>query len=185
MEFSDWILLATEAGVEQASESGGVVGTLGLNLKLFVAQLFNFSIVLLILWKWVFKPVVGALEKRRQKIEDSVKKAEEIELKYQKIEANRHEELKRTRAEAQEILSKALAAADSSKTEIIQNAKVQANKILAEAKTNIVMEKEKMFSEIREEVANLTVMATEKILREKIDEKKDREFIEAALRSMK
>lgn len=170
--------------MEHAAEPN-FIGTLGLNWKLFLAQLINFGIVILILWKWVFKPVAGALEKRRQKIEDSVKKAEEIEVRLKEFENSRSEQMKKARAETEEIIKKVSAQAETSKTEILGAAKAQAEKIFEEAKINIEREKEKMFQEIKEEVANLTVMATEKILREKMDEKKDKKMVEEVLKVIK
>lgn len=170
--------------MEQATEPN-FIGTLGLNWKLFLAQLINFGIVILILWKWVFKPVAGALETRRQKIEDSVRKAEEIEAGLKEFESSRGEQMKKTRAEAESIIQKATAAGESSKTEILGAAKAQAENILAQAKASIAQEKQKMFGELREEVANLTVMATERILREKLDEKRDRAMIEEVIKSIK
>lgn len=170
--------------MEHATEPN-FIGTLGLNWKLFLAQLINFGIVILVLWKWVFKPVAGALKARRHKIEESVKKAEEIEVRLKELESSRGEHMRKARAEAEEIIKKAIVAGESSKAEILGSAKAQAEKILAEAKTNIEKEKEKMFQEIREEVANLTVMATEKILREKLDERKDKELINKVFSSIK
>ena len=69
MVLANLIILATGEVTKEAG-SGGVIGTLGLNWKLFMAQLLNFGIVLFVLWKWVFRPVAGALETRRQRVEE-------------------------------------------------------------------------------------------------------------------
>lgn len=167
--------------MEHATEPN-FIGTLGLNWKLFLAQLINFGIVILVLWKWVFKPVAGALETRRQKIEESVKKADEIEKRLKEFEASRDQEFRKARAAAEEIIQKATTSGEASKAEILALAKVQAGRILADAQASMAAEKQKMFGEIREEVANLTVMATEKILLEKMDEKKDKKMVEEILK---
>ncbi|OGH68659.1 MAG: ATP synthase F0 subunit B [Candidatus Magasanikbacteria bacterium RIFCSPHIGHO2_01_FULL_47_8] len=182
------ILLAAETAVEtaqHAESAGGVVGTLGLNWKLFVAQLVNFSVILFILWRWVFKPVAGALEARRQKIEQSVKKAGDIDRQQQELQARREQELKQARLEAETVLNKALAEAQNIKQHTIADTHTQTEKMLAEARVSMHAEKDQMFSELREEVANLTVMVAEKVLREKLDEKKDRKMIEEALKQIK
>lgn len=189
MEISNIILLATEQAVEHAVEAsqqtGGFIGTLGLNWKLFLAQLVNFTIVILILWKWAFKPITRALESRREKIERSVKQAEEIEERMKEFEKHTAEQMTKARLEAEAIIKRAQELAGSSKQEIVANAQSQADKILAEAKMRIESEKEKMFVEIREEVVNLTIMAAEKILREKLDEKNDKKMVEEILTSIK
>ncbi len=170
--------------MEQAVEPN-FIGTLGLNWKLFLAQLINFGIVVFILWKWVFKPVTSALEARRQRIEESVKTAEEIEKRLQEFEAHRETQMRKAQAQAEALIQKAEGLASESKSQILEMARLEARKLLAEAKTAIATEKEQMLREIREEVATLTVMATEKILREKLDEKKDKEIINNALRAFK
>src|SRR5262245_53133970 len=66
-----------EAGKEESE--GGVLGMLGINWKLFIAQLINFGIVLFVLWKWVFKPVSSGLEARTTRIEKSLQDATQLE----------------------------------------------------------------------------------------------------------
>ena len=162
-----------------------VLRTLGLNWKLFIAQAINFSIILFILWRWVFKPVAGALEARRQKIEESVKKAEEIERAKGELAAARERQLKQTRLEAENVLNKALAEAQNIKQETVTSAQKEAEKILANAQRAMAVEKDQMMRELREEVATLTVMAVEKILHEKLDGKKDSKMIQEVLSKMK
>jgi F-type H+-transporting ATPase subunit b len=176
------ILFATEAAAEQAPS--GFIGTLGLNWKLFLAQLVNFAIVLFILWRWVFKPVVRALESRRQKIENSVKQAEDIEKRVYEFEASQEERLKKAYAEAEEILKKAASSAEQSRKETLEVARAEAEKILSDMKSAIAAEKEQMLQEVREELATLTVMATEKILRAKLDLRKDSEIVREILQSI-
>ena len=131
MDLLPFITLATEQAVEAAAEhpegSAGFIGTLGINWKLFLAQLLNFGIVLFILWKWVMKPVVGALESRRVKIEQSLKKAQDIEERLQKFEEHKEGELRRIRVQGQEILNQANAAAASAKAETVAAGRAEAD----------------------------------------------------------
>lgn len=161
------------------------IGTLGLNWKLFLAQLVNFGIVLVILWKWVFKPLSGALEQRRQRIGLSVKQAEEIEKRLAEFRAWQEQETQKARREAETILQKATTSAEQSKQEMVLQAKAEAEKILAKTKQAIEAEKEQLLVEVRSELAELTALATEKILRAKLDEKKDKELINEVLRTIK
>ena len=176
MDIPNVILLATEQAAEHPA-SGGVVGTLGLNSKLFIAQIINFSVILLILWKWVFRPVSGAMENRRKKIETAVAKVELIEKQLQETAQVREQQLRTATAEAEAILKKNIAAAEQTKLELVSTATQEADKILTTAKRAIEGEKQQMLRDVRTEIADLVVMATEKILHEKLDEKKDKDFI--------
>lgn len=161
------------------------IATLGLNWKLFLAQLVNFGIVVFILWKWVFRPVVSALESRRKKIEDSVKHAEEIEKRMQESQSERENLIVQARKEAEDIGKKAQTAAESTKKEIMEHAKAESERILNQTKAAVAAEKDQMLKEVREEIATLVVGASEKIIREKLDEKKDKELISGALWGLK
>lgn len=189
MDINNLILLATEQVVEHAAdvpqESGGVVGTLGLNAKLFIAQLINFSVILFILWRWVWKPLGGALEARRKKIEESVIKAEQIEKQAEASQAMRQQKLREAAAEAETFLKRSTEAAEKLRTEIVSTAHGEAEKILTKANQAIAGEKQQMLREVRSEVADLIVTATEKILRQKIDDKSDKKIVEEILNNVK
>lgn len=188
MDLSNLIYLATEAATEAAPhavESGGVLGTLGINWELFVAQLLNFTIVVFILWRWVFRPVGGALEKRRQKIEESVKKAEEIETRMREFEAEREEKMRQARAEAAQVMQEALNQSQKMREDATKTAGAEAEKILADAHASIEAEKEKVLQEIKEEAAGLVVRATEKVIKVKLSEGKDGQLVEDAVRAFK
>ena len=187
MDITNLIILATEQVIEHAPEveSGGVIGTLGLNAKLFIAQLINFSIILFILWRWVWKPLGGALESRRKKIEESVAKAEAIDKQMQETQILREQKLRDAAGEAEAVLKRNLDAAEKMKTEIVSTAHGEAEKILIKAKETIEAEKQQMLKEVRTELADLVVMSTEKILRQKLDEKNDKKIVEEVMRSVK
>ena len=166
-------------------EETNFIGTLGLNWKLFVAQLVNFGIVIFILWKWVMKPVVGALESRRARIEQSVKKAEEIERQANEFRAYQESERRKVNLEADALINKAVASGEKLKQETAESARLEARKIITDAKAAIEAEKGKALTEVREEVANMAVMAAEKILRAKLDGRENQELINKILKTVK
>ncbi len=187
MDFSHLIFFATEQAAEHVAEvvDPGVIGTLGLNWKLFLAQLVNFAIVVLILWKWVFKPVVGALQARQERVERTVRQAEEIEQRVKEFEMKREDQMKQARIAAEGIINKAAGAASGLRTEILEKAKTEAEKAVAEARGLIEAEKRQMLTDVRSEIASLTIQASEKILKEKLDERKNSKLIEDVLASIK
>ena len=178
------VLSVTEKVVETVVPNG-VVGTLGLNWQLFLAQLINFSVVLFILWKWVFRPVVRALEARRERIEDSIKKAEMIERQMKESEALREQKVRSATAEAQEIIKKSQSLAEQTRTEAMVATKAEAEKMISRGQKTLEAKKQEILREIKGEMANLVVIAVEKILKEKLDEKKDRELINRVIAQIK
>ncbi|GAC1412689.1 MAG: F0F1 ATP synthase subunit B [Candidatus Doudnabacteria bacterium] len=170
--------------MEHTAASGSVTALLGLDWKLFLAQLFNFVIVLFVLWKWVFKPLGAKLEERSNQIELSIKHSEEVEEKLKDAEKYRQAEMEKVRTDANVAIQQAQKNAEGVRDQILAEAKLNSEKILQQAKKEIQNEKDKAMSHIREEGASLVVMATEKILREKLDLKKDGELIKVSLKNI-
>jgi len=175
---------ATEAAAQEAS-SGGVIGTLGLNLKLFIAQLINFGIIVLILWKWVFNPVARKLTERTEKIEKSLNDADRINKEKQEFEAWREQEMSKARKQANEIITASQTESIKVKDQILQETKMQQEQLAKQAKQQIQMEKEKSLQSIKNDVADMVTQAAEKILRGKLDDKKDKELIKNSLDNIK
>ncbi len=162
-----------------------VLGTLGINWKLFLAQLVNFGIVLFIFWKWVVKPLGATLTKRTERIEEGLKNADHTESEKKKFEEWKTSEMKKVRTEADHILRTTTDTANQIKQETIVDAQKQASKVLEQAKLSIESEKVQALKEARLEIATLVVAASEKILRGKLDPKKDQELINDSVRGIK
>lgn len=162
-----------------------VLGTLGINWKLFLAQLVNFGIVLFIFWKWVVKPLGKTLTDRTEKIEQGLKNAEYTDSEKKKFEDWKIHEMKKVRTEADHVLRTTTDMANKIKQETIVEAQVQANKVLDQAKTSIESEKVQMLKEVKHEIATLVVAASEKILRTKLDPKKDQELINDSVKQIR
>ncbi len=188
MDLHQILLAATEVVQEaaettaHAEESSGILGTLGINWKLFLAQLFNFAIVLFVFWKWIFGPISSSLIARQDKIEKSLQNAEMIEKEKRQLATDKIEEMRVVRQEAEKIIKSATDTAKKMKEEIITEAQSQSSKMMEQTKAQMVMEKQTMLKEVKQDVAGLVVEAAEKILREKLDSKKDHELIMKAIK---
>ncbi|MBI2474038.1 F0F1 ATP synthase subunit B [Candidatus Uhrbacteria bacterium] len=170
--------------VAHVTESSGGIGTLGINLKIFIAQLINFSIVLLVLWKWAYTPVVRLLEERQEKITKGVKQAEEIEKRILALEKEQEEILNKAKSEAAAVLDNARSEAQQRKDSLLDKTKEEIKEVIAQGKLQLQREKEQMIRESREEIASIAVEATRKILSETIDEKKSQKLAEQVIDSM-
>ncbi|MCK9378969.1 MAG: F0F1 ATP synthase subunit B [Candidatus Moranbacteria bacterium] len=158
-----------------------VLSSLGINSKLLLAQIVNFFILLYVLKRFAYGPILKMLEERSQKIEKGVADAEGATEKLKEIEKKEKKVLSDARKESQKIIAAAEEIAEKNKKEIIQQSEEQSEKIIAEAKKKIEEEKNRMMAEIKNEIAVLVVAATEKVIQEKMNIERDREIIEKAI----
>lgn len=158
---------------------------LGVDWRLLIGQIINFLIVLAILYKFVYHPLLNMLKRREDKIAKSLEDVKKIEKNLQNSEAQKKEIMAQARQEAENVVKKAETAAEQLKIELTQKAKAEAEKISAETKKQLEDEKNKMLQEIKKQTADLVIAATEKMLGEKLTEKKDRELIEESIQSIK
>lgn len=168
----------------QADNSGSGLGAFQLNLKDFIIQLVTFLLVFLILRKWVVPKIVATMDSRRQTLEQSLVNARATEEALAKAEASAEEILSKARAQADEALAEAKDAAAG----IVANAETAAGQraelIVKEAESRLGEEREKLRSELRGELADLVADATEKIIHEKLDQKRDMSLIERAIKGI-
>ena len=176
---------ATEAATETAEGSGGVSGTLGLNWKLFAAQLVNFGILLVVLWKFVFIPVAKKMQERTSKIDKSLKDAQDIEVQKKQFAEWKDQEMAKARKQAAEVITASQTEAGKVRQQILDQAKAEQEKLVKQAKEQIASEKNQALSDIKSQVADMITGAAEKILRKNLDAKADKEFIEESLNSIK
>lgn len=154
-----------------------LVKTFHIDWKLMAAQLVNFGIVLFVLYRFAYGPILKTLNDRTAKIDKGLKDAEEAGKKMVEMSEKEKEVLNEARKEAQAIISRSEEQAKKNKEEIMAEAKTQAEKAVAEAQKKIEEEKNKMMAEVKGEIAGLVMSATEKLIGEKMDSQKDGEII--------
>jgi F-type H+-transporting ATPase subunit b len=179
--------VATEVVAEAAHEAApeGVLGTLGINWKLFIAQLANFAIVLFVLWKWAWKPILKVLDDRSRRIEQSVNDAKRIEEEMKLLDKRRNDGLRAAEQSAQTIITEANASAKATREQLLAESKKEAAQVLAIGKTQLEAEKNRMVHEAKTEIADLVVEASEKVLAESMNDKRHRALVEKVLESAK
>ena len=170
--------------VSQTVEASGGIATLGINLKIFIAQLINFVVVLLVLWKFAYAPIIKMLDARSKKIEESMKNAADIEKRVRELEVEQKEVIAKAKSEAAHILETAQADAESRKQELVAATKKEVEQIVARGKEQLNAEKENMVRDARAEIVTIAVSATKKILEETVDEKKSSALAEAVVKKM-
>jgi F-type H+-transporting ATPase subunit b len=167
-----------------ASESAQGIGALGVDWRSLLFQLINFSILLFLLNKYAFPPIVRVLESRREKIEASLRAAEAIEKQQNELKITQAKLLKDAQTQSSELITTSKQQAATILKESEKSAKERAEQIMQEAESSIKHEAEKMKNQLKSETAHLIVAATEKILKEKLDETHDTALVESTLRSL-
>jgi len=131
-----------------------------------------FAIVFFVLAKWGFPAITGMVDKRAERIEESIEKAREAEKQLAEMSERQTRMFEETRAEQGRILKEAAQARDALVAQAKQQAQEEAEKILQHTRTQIAAEKETALMDIRRQVADLSVDVAEKILREKLSDSK-------------
>jgi len=140
--------------------------SLGIDAKLLIGQIVNFLLLLFILSKVLYKPLVKLLEERRQKIADSLDNAKKIEAKLLKTNEESREILAKTETEARRIIDESHKLAQKEKTEIIESAKSQSDRIISSAKAEADSVKNKVVEEAKKEISSVVTMALDKIIKD-------------------
>ena len=139
---------------------GELLQSLGIQWTKLIPQLFNFGIVLFVLWKWAYKPVFIMLEARQKKIAESVANAEKIQLELAKTEAERKRILTQADDLANGMIEQAREAANRVREVETQKAVAAAEQIIAKAREAAAQDHAKMLAELKREVGRLVVQTT-------------------------
>lgn len=154
---------------------------LGIDFKLLLAQVVNFLILLFVLWRFLYRPILSLLDKRKKQIEEGLNLHQKAKEELENIQKDRKEILKQAQIEYEEMMRRAKEEAESRKNEIIMETEKRAKDLLKESQTKIMAHKEQMLKDLKQEVAEVVILTAQKVLQEKIDEKKDKELIEKAI----
>lgn len=165
-----------------AAGSGSFLVQPGLGLMIWT--LLVFGVTLLILRKYAFPRIAEALEKRRRAIEESINAAERTREQADELLADYRQRLQDAREQSEEIVSRARKAAEEIENESRNQGQQTRDKMVDDARKEIELETQRALAQIRKEVADLTVQATEKVARKSLDDADHRRLIDEALREV-
>jgi|SRR4051812_15374013 F-type H+-transporting ATPase subunit b len=174
-----FILAATEGG--GGEDSGGGSFLVKPDIGLMIWTLAAFGLTLYLLGKFAFPRISEALDKRQKAIEDSIDTAERTKVEADELLAEYRERLKEAREQAEEIVARARKAAEVHERDSLEKARESREELMAQTRRDIEAETRRAIQEIRSEVADLTVLATEKVTRKSLTEEDQRRLVEDAL----
>jgi F-type H+-transporting ATPase subunit b len=140
------------------------LANLGIDPKIMLAQAVNFFVLLAILTALIYRPVLAVLESRKKRIEQAEKNAKKIEDQLKKTEESVKAELQKAQAKASEILAAAKASAKETETGLVAEAKAKVAKIVEEGKADLAREQASASKALQNEVTQIVLLATEKLL---------------------
>jgi F-type H+-transporting ATPase subunit b len=154
------------------------------NVGLMIWTLIMFGISMFILWRAAFPRISEALDRRQHAIEESIEHAERVRHEADELLGEYRERLREAREQADRIVDRARKAAETHEREATEHAQERREQLMDQARRDIESETRRAIQEIRREVADLTVMATEKVTRKVLDEDDQRRLVEDALREL-
>jgi F-type H+-transporting ATPase subunit b len=161
------------------ADSGSFLVSPGVGLMIWTLVLFFFT--MWVLGKVAFPRIQEALEKRANAIRESIEAAERQREEADELLNEYRERLKEAREQAEDITERARKAAEAAKTEATELGREKREQLVAAARRDIEAETRRSLERIRQEVADLTVLATEKVTRKSLDADDQRRLVDEAL----
>ena len=162
-----------------ADEGGSFLVTPGVGLMIWTLVVFGVS--LYVLAKFAFPRIAEALDKRQKAIEESIETSERVRKDAEWLLEEYRERLAEARGQADDIVARARKTAEAHENEVLAEAKGKREEMMEQTRRDIEAETRRAIQEIRKEVADLTVAATEKVTRKSLTDADQKRLVEEAL----
>ena len=150
-------------------------------IGVMIWTLIVFGLTMLVLWKVAFPRIAEALDKRQKAIEDSIETSERIKHEAEELLQEYRERLAEARGQADDIVARARKTGEAHENEVLAEAKGKREEMMEQTRRDIETETRRAIQEIRKEVADLTVAATEKVTRKSLTSEDQKRLVEEAL----
>jgi F-type H+-transporting ATPase subunit b len=164
---------------------GDAFEALGLSIPSIIANMVNFLILLAIIRLVLYKPILGMLDDRRERIAEGLNAAETARAEAAQAQANIQEQLQTARQEGQELVANAQNIASRIQSEAREQATRDRDAAMERARAEIQLERDRAIDELRKEFATITVQAAGRVIGESLDENAHRRIIEETLAESK
>lgn len=151
---------------------------LGINLGLLIAYTANVVFMLIILRVTAFGPIVKMLKQRRERIAEGINNARKAEEALASAEADRQKIIEKARAEAQSIVNEARARAGGTAKQVADEAEEDARRIRIQAEADAADERDRLLSEMRDQIVSISMAAANRLIGASLDEKQQHKLVE-------
>jgi F-type H+-transporting ATPase subunit b len=162
-----------------------ILSDFGIDWRLFAAQIVNFLVLLFILKKLLYKPILNLLDERKKRIEESLANAEKIQKELEETEINREKVINEAIEESKKIIAEATVSANQIVADAHAKAKADMDKMMEEGRQMIAGERDKMTREVKGEVAGMIELSLEKVLGKALDSKSHQKLVDEAVKTIK
>lgn len=152
------------------------MGELGINPTYLAFQIINFLLLVFLLHRLLYRPVLNMLDQRRERIREGQEAAERAQTEAEQLRQDYERQLEESRAHARKIMDDAAAAAERLRDESVANAQQEAQRILDRGREELRAEIEQARRELRQEIASLSVTVAGKLIQDSLDTEKNREL---------
>lgn len=150
---------------------------LSVNPGLIIWQIIIFLFLLLLLKKIAWKPLLTALHSREQGIKDSLDQAEQLKIESRELMEQNRKILSDANSQSMKIINESRDAANKLRVELMAKAQEDSRKLIEQAKVEIKQEKDSAMADLRNEVSDLAIKAAEKIIKDNLDESKQKKIV--------
>jgi F-type H+-transporting ATPase subunit b len=154
------------------------MAALGINLGFFIFQVLNFTIVLVLLYAWAYKPIINALENRKKKIAQGMEDARVAAEARANAEKEAREIIAKAQAEANHKVREATERAEVAAREVMVEAEIAATKAREDALAEAAQERDRMLADVRGQIASLAMAATQRLIGEALDKERQHKLID-------
>jgi len=154
---------------------------LGISLPTLLAQIVNIAILFGLLYLVAYKPIIRMLDKRSQKIRESMEQTESIKEQAAHAEEEVKKQLKDAAKKGEGVIARAGQAGEEIKQKTQREAKQEAESLIARARLEIQRERDNAIDELRKEFADLTILAAGKVIDRSLDKETHRQLIDEVL----
>jgi F-type H+-transporting ATPase subunit b len=153
------------------------LNSLGINVTAVLWHAVNFLILLFVLQRFLYRPIIRILDERSTRIRDSLAQAEAIRAETARLEEESRSILEEGRREGQQILAQANRNAEQIMAEARRQAQAEGERLIERARTELARERDQAFQELRHQVADLAVAAAGRVVRRSLDDPAHRELV--------
>ena len=140
------------------------MGKLGINPYLLIAQIINFGLLAFLLARFLYRPVLNALQARTARIQESIENAEQVKQQLSRAQQDYEAQLSKARQEAAQIIAQATERAQVQAREVIANAQAEAERIRAEGQQQAQQEREQLLRGLQGQLANLVTQTASTVI---------------------
>ncbi len=164
-----------------AAEEGGKVNLLSPNTGLMFWTLLIFIVLLIVLSRYAFKPLIAAVEAREASLEAALTQAQQDRESAARLLAEQQQQLDAARAEAQRFIAEGRATAEKLKASMLEETKAQQQELLERAKRDLEGEKVRAIADLRREAVDLALAGAGKLIARNLDDAANRKLVEDLL----